>query len=346
MNNTFVVVSIIDMFTRNQVCLGTQISPVHTITAAHCCKIRNTQIKTHCQSTYILNKNIHPLYNPFTLENDICLMTANTIHCPSQITTTHETLIDYTIKYENSIILPVQILNNQVCSNKWNQYFTTNQICATKPACFGSSGLPLFFNNKLKAIMSFGSTSCDDDIAVFTNVSKYTDWITQIQCRCLTSSECYSRSITDCGCINGQCKTESNCIYPTKTCDLNENLQNTHIYRPPQTNIKINYLNICEELSNSVYNPITQQASIFYTNGTEIRNWENINKNTYLQLKNFDLENGNNEIFSNFTLLYTSNVIFSVENISCSVVQNFHESLCCSINCQCLITKKWLQNYC
>lgn len=77
----------------------------------------------------------------------------------------------------------IKILDQVKCNNTYENYIENTQICAGleeggKDACDGDEGGPLYVNNEVIGIMSWGKIcGSKDHPTVYTKVSHYVDWI-------------------------------------------------------------------------------------------------------------------------------------------------------------------------
>ena len=95
----------------------------------------------------------------------------------------------------SSILLQIsiQLLPSGICQKYWNYRvtYTSSFICSapslSATICSGDSGGPLFVaiggERKIAGVTSFGSTTCGANISVFTRISPYLGWISEITSR-------------------------------------------------------------------------------------------------------------------------------------------------------------------
>ncbi len=148
---------------------------------------------------------IHPDYNPFTLQNDICLLFLDSDFVLNDnvnlinLTTQNDSVVEdtdcvvsgYGTLTEGGLIsndlqyVQVKLKSDQICLNMMMQsqpaYDPDTMLCAyekDKDSCQGDSGGPLACKGTLTGIVSWGLGCARPDLpGIYTDVIKYSKWI-------------------------------------------------------------------------------------------------------------------------------------------------------------------------
>ncbi|XP_029159495.1 venom serine protease 34-like [Nylanderia fulva] len=215
---------LVDPFQRDVYCGATIISQRHVLTAAHCLTDRNTNsvgvlvgdhdlttgADTNATRLYTVSRfDIHPLYNDETLDNDIAIVTTNSIinfseeigpaclpfqHRFDSFAGSYVDLLGWGTtqfggmksKTLQKVILTV--LTYQECRRR-DPNLLYSQLCTygeKKDACQFDSGGPVLWQNPttrrevLVGIISFGTGCGNNEPGINTRVGTYIDWILSV----------------------------------------------------------------------------------------------------------------------------------------------------------------------
>ncbi|KAK4879308.1 hypothetical protein RN001_007454 [Aquatica leii] len=207
-------VAIVEKGTNLHVCSGVIISDQWILTAARCAAFCNSNecsnYRIRAESSYsnrdgklfnVTKILIHPLFNESTLEHDLALIQTDRnnnvggISFSNSIPISAE-LYGWTpfskadVPYRDNIlkIMDFNIIPNDLCNiylkgEYANIKLRSNMICATlnfqEGGCYIDSGSPLVSDNRLIGIAMFGKLcySCPSNMAVFTNIHRYEQFI-------------------------------------------------------------------------------------------------------------------------------------------------------------------------
>ncbi|XP_064212501.1 trypsin-1 [Tribolium castaneum] len=195
-------------------CGGSIIHQSYILTAAHCLPdARNAADITVSVGSKFLSEGgtiesvcdfyIHPLYEHVTFDNDIAVLrlcnelvfdeNVSAIGLPEFEEVVEEGSVGVVAgwgKTEDLSVSPVLrfinlvTLNESQCRLLTEEHVTTNMFCASCAEdgmvcapCDGDSGGGLVVDQKVIGIVSWGLGECRDSVNVFTQVSKFTEWI-------------------------------------------------------------------------------------------------------------------------------------------------------------------------
>lgn len=193
-------------------CGGSIFNSEYIITAAHCCAGQSAGDLRVNAGEHSLSSNdgteqlrdvaeiiMHPNYNPFNINNDICLLKmkkplefnsgAGPIGLPSpmeEFSGTAEvsgwgTLYSGGPSPDKLMAVTVPIISDDDCRRKYDESsISDSMMCAGetgKDSCQGDSGGPLTCSGVLCGIVSWGISCAADYPGVYTQVSYFNDWI-------------------------------------------------------------------------------------------------------------------------------------------------------------------------
>ncbi|XP_072756479.1 venom serine protease 34 isoform X2 [Anoplolepis gracilipes] len=205
---------LVDPFQRDVYCGATIISQRHVLTAAHCLTNRNTSnvgvlVGDHDLSTgsdtnathlYKVSKlDIHPLYNDESLENDIAMVTTDSIisfseevgpaclpfqHQSDSFAGNYVNLLGWGttqlggMKSKTLQEVTLTVITNREC-RRWEPNLLYSQLCTygeKKDACQN----PTTRREVLVGIISSGSGCGNNDPGINTRIGTYLNWILDV----------------------------------------------------------------------------------------------------------------------------------------------------------------------